>query len=163
MNRRLIRLFFIICLIVYLILLIKLIILKFPDTMISAMLNGWSIQGVIRSIRAANIIPFRTIFNSLFNAQLVVELPTLIYNILAFVPLGILLPLISDKARNWRVVLLVGVIVSLSLEVIQLVTLLGEADIDDVILNVTGTLIGYGVFAMAQKIVGLNFRYRDGS
>lgn len=136
-------------LIVYLILLVRLIIFKFPDAMMEQILQLWSPEGVLRRLASANMIPFRTIGDSLFNATLPVQLPTLIYNIAAFVPLGFLVPLISERARRLVIVLIVASGVSVSLELIQVFTGLGLGDIDDVILNVTGAAIGYGIFAFA--------------
>lgn len=34
-------------------------------------------------------------------------------------------------------------------ELVELVTLLGEADVDDLLLNVAGTLVGYTMFVLA--------------
>lgn len=152
MNKRLLKLFFFVCFVAYLLILTRLIIFKFPDWIMTTLTN-WSVDGVLRSIRGANMIPFRTIGSALFNAQLPVELPTLIYNVIAFMPLGLLLPLIWEKARNWRIVLLVGLIVALTFEVFQIITILGTGDIDDVILNMTGTLIGYSIFLIVWKIL----------
>lgn len=136
----------------YTVLLIKLVIFKFPDEMTNQALRLWSVQGLMRSFSHANYIPFRTIGSALFNAYLPVELPTLIYNVIAFMPFGFLLPFLIASARNLGRILLYGLAASLALEAIQLVTLLGTGDIDDVILNVTGTLIGYVLFRLLLAI-----------
>ncbi len=138
-----------ICLIIYLILLTRFIVFKYPVSMMSEIINMWSLDLLIRNIQNANFIPFRTIGPSLFNPQLPVELPTLIYNIAAFIPLGFLLPCITPKARRWYVTFLIGLLIALIFEVVQLVTALGAADIDDLILNGTGVMIGYGLFKLA--------------
>jgi glycopeptide antibiotics resistance protein len=136
----------------YIVLLIKLVIFKFPNEMNNQLFRLWSVQGLVRSITHANYIPFRTIGSALFNAQLPVELPTLIYNIIAFMPFGFLLPFLVVSARKPSRIMLYGIGASLALEVVQLMTLLGEGDIDDVILNVTGTLIGYALFRLILTI-----------
>lgn len=149
------RAFTILCIIgfiAYLILLIKLIVLKYPDAMTYEILRHWSLDGLMRHIKTSNIIPFKTIASSLFNSPLSFMVTILLYNIGAFVPLGFLLPCIRKNARKWWVVLIVGLLLSLVIEVIQLITLLGEADIDDVILNVTGTVIGYGLYKLVSAL-----------
>ncbi len=158
MNKRVFRIFFTLCLIAYLALLVKVIIFKYPDAMTDDILRTWSLDNVSRQLSVANIIPFRTILNGLSDNGLPVEIPTIIYNIVAFMPLGFLVPSLSERARKLGVVLLAGVIVSFALEVIQLVTTLGAADIDDVILNVTGAVIGYGSFRLALAIYGRLFK-----
>ena len=135
-------------LVLYLLLLARLIIFKFPDHMTEAILQTWSLEGVLRSMAGSNIMPFSTIWNSLFNATLPVQLPTLIYNIAAFVPLGFLVPLISERARRLVAILVVASSISIVFELIQVFTLLGTGDIDDVILNTFGAAIGYGIFAL---------------
>jgi len=136
-------------LVLYLLLLVRLIIFKFPDDMTAEILQRWSIDGALRSISNVNIIPFTTIWDDLFNATLPVQLPTLIYNIIAFMPLGFFIPLIFERGRRLVIVLIVAFSISVSFELIQVFTLLGTGDIDDVILNMIGAAIGYGIFALA--------------
>lgn len=138
----------------YLILLTRLILFKYPDSMINEILRTWSVDNLIRHIHTANFIPLKTISNSLFNPQLRVEVTTLIYNIIAFVPLGMLLPCINENVRKLSVLLIVGLLVSTTFEAVQLATRLGAADVDDVILNVIGTGIGYGCF----RLMSLTYR-----
>ena len=67
-------------------------------------------------------------------------------NVVMFIPLGFLLPRIFDKQnRLWKVLLTTAVIITL-VELVQYVTLLGSCDIDDLILNVIGAAIGYGIY-----------------
>lgn len=64
-----------------------------------------------------------------------------IENILMFVPLGILVPVIKDMSL--KKVLFLGFLFSLSIELIQLLTGLGMFETDDLITNTLGTYIGY--------------------
>ncbi len=67
-------------------------------------------------------------------------------NILAFVPFGLFYPLLSRRNRSlWKVTLL-SCEVSILVEVIQLVTRVGSCDVDDIILNTLGGLLGYLLF-----------------
>jgi glycopeptide antibiotics resistance protein len=64
-------------------------------------------------------------------------------NLLGFVPLGIFLPLLFRRLKLFPTVIAVVFIVSLGYELIQLYTGLGIFDIDDLILNTGGGMIGF--------------------
>ncbi|WP_406005388.1 VanZ family protein [Streptomyces sp. NBC_00637] len=65
-------------------------------------------------------------------------------NILLGVPFGVLVPVVAPRARGLLRVLLLTAIVMLLVEIAQGALVTGRAfDIDDVILNTTGALIGY--------------------
>jgi len=63
-------------------------------------------------------------------------------NILLFIPFGAFLVLISNKCHKLYITLAAGAGLSLLIELLQLFTI-RKTDIDDVILNTTGTLFGY--------------------
>ena len=63
-------------------------------------------------------------------------------NVLAFTPFGIYLPLVSKK-RKFLTFLLITFTVSLFYELFQLITMFGHFDIDDLIANSLGFIIGY--------------------
>jgi glycopeptide antibiotics resistance protein len=65
-------------------------------------------------------------------------------NILLGVPFGVLMPVVAPRTRGVLRVLFLTAIVMLMVEVAQGALITGRAfDIDDVILNTTGALIGY--------------------
>lgn len=72
-------------------------------------------------------------------------------NILIFVPFGFLLPVMSRKLKGFCNVLLFSLELSLIVEVIQLMTKVGSFDVDDLLLNTIGGMLGYGVYAVLQK------------
>ena len=63
-------------------------------------------------------------------------------NLLWFVPLGLLIRRRFPRSR-WTHALLAGALTSLLLETLQYLLGTGLADIDDVLLNASGTLMGY--------------------
>ena len=69
----------------------------------------------------------------------------IILNILMFVPLGILLPLIFKNCRKYWVTYLIGLFFTLIIEVIQLISGRGIFEIDDIFNNTLGCIIGYGI------------------
>lgn len=67
-------------------------------------------------------------------------------NILWFVPMGLILPVLLKKSKRMKT-LLFGFGVSLSIEIMQFIFKTGISDIDDVIFNTLGTLIGVLLFS----------------
>ncbi len=72
-------------------------------------------------------------------------------NVGMFIPLGIFLPAVWKRLRRlWLFLLcILGIIVAV--ELIQLVTLLGKCDVDDVLLNTIGALLGFGGYMLVTK------------
>ena len=105
-----------------------------------------------------NLVPFITIKRYIIliqntpNVFLVKHaIINLLGNIVMFVPLGFFLPATNKKTKNYLIFLL-SVIVTITLvEVIQLFTLLGSCDIDDLIFNTLGATIGYLIFLIIYK------------
>lgn len=99
-----------------------------------------------------------------WNAPLVVvptagyELVDAVPNILIFLPVGMLVPMLVARASWWRVVA-VGAGFSLAIEVAQFVTahLLGGghiADVNDLLSNTVGGAFGYGLFSALVRVPG---------
>ncbi len=76
----------------------------------------------------------------------------LVGNVVMFVPLGALTPCIWDKLRKfWRHFLVMAAIITL-IELLQMFTLLGSCDVDDLILNLVGTTIGFLIWKVTAWI-----------
>ncbi len=74
-------------------------------------------------------------------------------NVIAFVPFGIFVPsLFPKKNGKFCKVLLEGFLFSLGVECIQLVTQVGTFDVDDILLNTMGVVIGFILFAIARQV-----------
>ena len=67
----------------------------------------------------------------------------LVGNVVMFVPLGYLMCGVFPKQRKFFVFLLCVTAMILVVEAVQYVTLLGSCDIDDLILNLAGAIIGW--------------------
>ena len=72
-------------------------------------------------------------------------------NVIAFMPMGFLQPLLSDRQRRKILVVLNCFIVSLLVETIQLVFKIGCFDVDDLFLNTLGGLFGLMIYFVFQK------------
>lgn len=76
-------------------------------------------------------------------------------NVIMFLPFGILLPIIWKKAKSFRWCMVTAFAVSLLLELMQVVTMRGYGQTDDVIMNGLGAAIGYGIFYCTKKIIDI--------
>ncbi|MGF7143613.1 glycopeptide antibiotics resistance protein [Anaerotaenia torta] len=73
-------------------------------------------------------------------------------NILAFAPFGFLLPQLSRRYRRfWRIALL-SVVFSLAVETTQLVLKVGIFDVDDILMNTLGGILGYVFYFIISRI-----------
>lgn len=75
-----------------------------------------------------------------------------ILNIFLFIPLGFLCPLMSKTLERAGNTFFIGLGLSLFIEIVQLFTLYRATDIDDLITNVIGTMIGYLCFRLIAKL-----------
>ena len=73
-------------------------------------------------------------------------------NVIGFLPFGFFLPILSRRLRNGAVVTALGFGLSLLVESIQLVFKVGCFDVDDLILNTLGVLLGYLSFWICNGI-----------
>ncbi len=106
----------------------------------------------------ANLVPFRTIVPQITGrANHLIDLVNLLGNIIPFMPIGFLAPLVF-RSISWKKALVLGVATGLTCEVMEVIFRVGIFDVDDVMMNAFGVLAGYGVFAMfrcvAQPRVG---------
>ena len=104
-----------------------------------------------------NLVPFRTIgrymdrlYNSAgkLNHQAVINLGG---NVIMFIPLGFLLPFVSDRAKKLKNCFVMTFVVILSVELLQLATLLGSFDIDDLLLNMIGIFMGWMAYIKIHR------------
>lgn len=105
-----------------------------------------------------NFVPFKTILPYLLGDKgWIIAGINLVGNIALLVPLGVLAPLVY-RNLTWKASLALGAAAGLCIEVMQTVLRVGIFDIDDVILNALGVMIGYWAFAIvAQWIRSQNY------
>jgi|SRR2546421_5285925 len=97
---------------------------------------------------APNFVPFKTIVPYLLGFKgWIIAGVNLIGNIALLVPIGFLVPFVY-RSMTWKKSLALGVVAGLCIEVMQTVLRVGIFDIDDVILNAFGVVIGYAAFAI---------------
>lgn len=76
-------------------------------------------------------------------------------NIVMFIPFGILLPMIGKPMRHILIAAPVAAACSIGIEAVQLKYHLGACQLDDVLLNTFGFLMGFLVYLALSDIYGL--------
>lgn len=76
----------------------------------------------------------------------------LIGNTTMFIPLGIVWPSVFPQLDRHKKVIAAGVGASLCIEILQLPFFDRVSDIDDLILNSLGFLVGYGIYLLVKKL-----------
>lgn len=104
-----------------------------------------------------NLVPFRTLLlfadllDSGVRSYIVMAVINLGGNIIMFIPLGFLLPRVFHKCTSLPRVLLTTAVIIAAVEIIQLFTLVGSCDIDDLILNTLGSGLGFFIHRHTEK------------
>ena len=75
----------------------------------------------------------------------------LVGNVVMFVPLGYFIPRVGTKYRRFFRCMGLVLLLILAVEILQLVTLLGSCDIDDLLLNILGAAMGYVLWKMRKR------------
>lgn len=84
-----------------------------------------------------------TSYINAWNAWSLTEFQLIIFNMLMFVPLGVLLPLIHLKNKSFWRVLVISIAFTACIEMSQLITGKGIFELDDLLHNTIGSLAGY--------------------
>ena len=99
----------------------------------------------------ANLVPFRTIVPYLLGDKgLIIGGLNIVGNIALLVPMGLLIPLFFPNL-TWKKSLVLAVASGLAIETLQMLLRVGIFDIDDVILNALGVMVGYWAFIVVAK------------
>ena len=96
-----------------------------------------------------NLLPIVNLFDYESKRDLLLNV---IGNVAMFIPSGIVLPIIYKRLDTYVKVLLAGAGISLCIEIIQLPFSVRATDIDDLILNTVGVIIGYGIYTLIRCV-----------
>lgn len=80
-------------------------------------------------------------------------------NIIVFIPLGFLIGVSYNKVL-WQQVLILGSSVSIGIEFMQFILRRGFSEIDDIIHNTIGCLIGFGLFKI-MNLINKKYSYNE--
>lgn len=105
----------------------------------------------------AKIYPFRINLKPLVHLFRYKSRREMLLNVLGnvglFVPGGILLPIVYSRRLNrfWKVTA-AGLLLSLCIELLQLPFRVRATDVDDLLLNTLGVMLGYGIYALVRAL-----------
>ena len=102
-----------------------------------------------------NLVPVKEIMRFYTYRELVgfkAFMLNLFGNVLAFIPYGVMVPIVSRKNRKFFRVFVMTFLLSLIIECVQLICRVGTFDVDDLILNTLGGVIGYIIFWLMNWI-----------
>ena len=84
-------------------------------------------------------------------------------NVFLFLPSGIVLPLVYRRLNCFWKVVVAGAWLSLCIELLQLPFSVRSTDIDDLLLNTLGVVLGYALYALARCLRKKAARKKDTS
>jgi len=105
-----------------------------------------------------NLIPFKSIVGSLTHSYYMVGVRNVLGNLLLFIPFGIILGIMKIKRIHKAII--IGLVLSLGIELLQLLEtqlFMGTraVDIDDLLLNSLGAVVGFGMYKAIKTIKGM--------
>jgi glycopeptide antibiotics resistance protein len=111
-------------------------------TGIIVVLSQWHLWPASAHPQIVNLVLFRGLSQSLSAGGLTIVI-NVVGNIVAFMPIGLLLPLWHAAGRHLRTVALIGCGISSAIEALQWIQGQRVTDVDDVMLNTLGSVLGY--------------------
>lgn len=89
-----------------------------------------------------------------------IDVVAYLLNIVLFVPLGFLSPLVWEKMKKLPNLLAISFCFTLLIEVSQLLNN-RRTDIDDILLNILGAVVGFGLFQLFDKTTKSKFHVKN--
>ena len=136
---------------IYLLIVIKLIIFKYPYEQLKAIADSWEKGVILEGLDTANFTLFKTIRMYIKYSYKLNSFENLIGNIVVFVPYGFLFPYVLKKGSNFFVMLLNAFLFVTGIEIFQLFSAFGAFDVDDILLNCVGAVIGYLLYLILRR------------
>lgn len=138
---------------VYMVFLFLVVAVKFTGNNLSTVVERWNIISSAKEAgeRNLNLKPFTTIQPYLKHFDKSYASTNILANILLFVPVGFLIPIAYPERKRFIKTISVCLVITVFIEIFQYVTCLGFCDIDDIILNMAGSIIGFIVYKCTRK------------
>lgn len=143
----------------YLLFIIKMIVFKYPVSQLQEIVNSWQKDVIWEGLHSANFVPFKTIkmYIRYYDLPGLRSFANLFGNILIFIPVGIMLPMVHKASWNPLIMLANSFIFVLGIEIFQLFSAFGAFDVDDIILNCFGVLLGRALYQILGKKKGRTY------
>lgn len=98
-----------------------------------------------------NIVPFKFMMET-YEMGYRAMISQVISNMIMFVPIGLLLPIVFKKCREFKFTALYVFLFTFSIEFIQY--FIGRScDVDDIIMNFLGGVVGYGIYIVFRRFI----------
>lgn len=81
-----------------------------------------------------------------------IPIKNLLGNFVLFLPMGIFLPILFKRLSIFKKYIITIILVLLSIEIIQVITRLGSFDIDDLLLNLLGAILGFSIYKLLVQL-----------
>jgi glycopeptide antibiotics resistance protein len=108
------------------------------------------------AVRRYNIYPFNTIINYFMNSDKFsfhIIFINLVANIVTFIPLGFFTSLLFKRLNKVITITIFSVLTVTSIEAMQFIFNVGVFDVDDIILNTLGCVIGFTFYKIIRCII----------
>ena len=125
----------------------------FSQTIIPKFEFGVNGFGIVKNgVHKTNLIPFRVLFETyrevFINGYIEYFLINFLGNIILFMPFGFIIPLLWNVSN--KKVIVIGTCISFFIEISQLLLARGT-DVDDLILNTSGVILGLLLYKLLYK------------
>lgn len=113
---------------------------------------SWMVTGGFDKLQllmadSTNLIPFATINRYLSVLDRPSGFGLFLYNVIGnmviLIPFGYFFPIVSRRAKQWWFFAIAALLFILMIEAMQYLSMSGSLDVDDVLLNFIGAMIGY--------------------
>ncbi|MGL5259026.1 MAG: VanZ family protein [Lachnospiraceae bacterium] len=141
-----------VCFLIYILFVIRVIILKYPFSVLKEIVDSWEKAVILEGLSTANFTFLKTIKMYIKYFPKHNAVANLFGNILVFVPFGFMLPSIWTKAKKCMITLFWGLLFVVGIETFQLFSAFGAFDVDDILLNMLGIMLGYLLFVFFQNV-----------
>ena len=139
---------------IYLIIAARILVFRYPLSEFYHILRLWDKSIITYGLSRANFIPFRTIKMYIRHRSTLNSFANLFGNLFILTPLGFLLPFAWKKQHSIFLITAMGFLVSMAVETLQLVLGIGAFDVDDLILNTLGVMLGYILYKIGAFLYG---------
>ncbi|NLL77402.1 MAG: VanZ family protein [Clostridiales bacterium] len=139
---------------IYIAIVIKVIIFKYPWENLMAIAGTWRRGIVLEGLDTANFTLFKTIRMYIDYSYMLNSFENLVGNVVVFIPFGFLLPYVKESCKRFWVLFLNTFIFVLGIEVFQLFSAFGAFDVDDILLNCFGAMLGWIAYVKWESILG---------
>lgn len=99
------------------------------------------------------LTPFWSYYETFVEGKIYLK-EQMLYNVIVFLPWGIMLPIWFEKIKNLKTVLCSTMIFSVLIESLQWIFRCGTCEFDDVFHNVLGAAFGYGILKLISIVRG---------